>query len=165
MAFVFTVRLMGPVIRMLTPFAGLEPSTTRIVTVCALPLARSSFGPTASVRQSSGAGLGFAVGGVSGAGTIVSASSVLSAGLVRAAAADDGGRVDVAPDRGRAGGDPDRHRLARRIEPRLQVTSAGVTEQVPCDGFAVRYEMPLGAGSATWTLVAVSGPLFVTVRS
>lgn len=49
------------------------------------------------------------------------------------------------------------------IVPRLQVTSTGPSEHVPCDGLAVRYVIPAGAGSATWTLVAVSEPLFVTV--
>ena len=41
--------------------------------------------------------------------------------------------------------------------------SAGLRLHVPCDGLAVRYVMPAGAGSASWTFVAVSGPLFVTV--
>ena len=47
--------------------------------------------------------------------------------------------------------------------PRLQVTSAVVTTHVPWDGAAVWYEMPAGAGSATWTFVAVFGPLLDTL--
>jgi hypothetical protein len=49
------------------------------------------------------------------------------------------------------------------IVPRSHVISAGERLQVPCEALTVRYVMPAGAGSASWTFVAVSGPLFVTV--
>ena len=104
------------------------------------------------------------VGGTNGAGTTVTASSTLSAGFVSRPPPP----VTVAtfvcvPTR-----------VARAVTaivtvcpgamvPRLQVMSDGVRLQVPCDGFAVRYVIPEGAGSASWTFVAVSGPLFVTV--
>jgi hypothetical protein len=109
-----------------------------------------------------GFGLGF--GGTNGPGTIVTASSTLSAGFVSrppppvtvatfvcvptAVARAVTLIVAVSP--------------AARL-PRLQVMSDADRLHVPFDGLAVKYVMPEGAGSASWTIVAVSGPLFWTV--
>ena len=132
-----------------------------------MPSALIIFGVTVSVRHTAGAGFGFGftVGGLSGAGTTVTAESTLSAGFVSrpplpvtvavfvcdptVVARPVIAIVTVCPasDRPEAAGD---ERTALRL-------------QVPCDGLAVRYVMPAGAGSASWTFVAVSGPLFVTV--
>ena len=65
------------------PFIGLLPARTFAVTRSGLPSALIIFGVTVSERQdSTTGGSGFTVGGLSGAGTIVCAESVLSAGLV-----------------------------------------------------------------------------------
>src|SRR5688572_9218623 len=68
------------------PFTRFLPAVTLVVTLSGLPSALIIFGETVSVRQTTGSGFGsgfgFATGGLSGAGTIVTASSTLSAGFV-----------------------------------------------------------------------------------
>src|SRR6185503_15796596 len=73
-----------PTTATLAPFAGFGPAMTFTVTVSGLPSAVIMPGFTVSARQYAGKGLGFGltVGGLSGAGTTVTAESVLSAVFV-----------------------------------------------------------------------------------
>src|SRR4029453_11048813 len=101
------------------------------------------FGVTVRFRQARGCGfgLGFGVGGVSGAGTTVSASSTLSAGLV--SRPPDPVTVAVFTCRPTCVARPSTAIVTvwpGAIVPRLQVTRAGVTEAVPCHGVRHRYE-------------------------
>jgi hypothetical protein len=97
------------------------------------------FGVTVSARQGCGFGVGLVVGGLIGAGTIVTAEATLSDGFVSrppppvtvavftcsptVVARAVAWIVTVCPG---------------AIEPRLQVMSEGVTWHVPCEGFALR---------------------------
>src|SRR5262245_51986624 len=72
----------APETRTVTPFIRLEPAVTLVVTLSGLPSAVTIFGETVRLRHTWGSGFGFTTGGLSGAGTTVTAESTLSAGLV-----------------------------------------------------------------------------------
>jgi hypothetical protein len=106
-----------------------------------LPSALIIFGETTSETQTSGlgAGFGFTTGGLSGAGTTVTAVSTLSAGFVSRPPLPVTVAVLVSVPT----------TVARPVTaivtvwpgamlPRLHVTSAALTLHVPCDGLAVR---------------------------
>src|SRR5688500_9750073 len=128
-----------PVTLTLAPLTRFLPAVTLAVTLSGFPSALIIFGETVSVRHTSGFGTGFTVGGLSGAGTTVTAESTLSAGLVSRPPPPVTVAVFVCVPTAVA-----RPVIAivtvwpAAMEPRLQVMSDGLRLHVPCDGFAVR---------------------------